>query len=98
MFEGRQHDSGAVYLTNVAVSSTEDDFRLTLASYSASRAFVCSPKHAKRMYLLLKTKIEEYEQRFGQLKTDLPPARKDKEAVRIGFKTEKAASRNIKRS
>jgi len=47
---------------------------------------VATPKHAKRIYLLLKQQIENYEKQFGEIKTKLPdrPANTQSE-TKVGF-------------
>lgn len=61
------------HLSNVKLVFNEENFFLFLESGSQVYRFQLHPKHAKRMLLRLTEKIGEYEKKFGELKTDLPP-------------------------
>ncbi len=54
------------------ISFNEESFYLTVTSGKRGRIYVLAPKHAKRLYLLLKKHIREYEEKYGELKTELP--------------------------
>lgn len=76
-------------LTSASILSDEENFALILISGSQGRNYVLSPKHAKRLLLLLQQKISEYEIQFGELKTSLPVATPGQTADRkIGFSME----------
>jgi len=64
----------------------EEAFSFLIASGNQGRQFVATPKHAKRIYLLLKQQIENYEKQFGEIKTKLPdrPANTQSE-TKVGF-------------
>ena len=79
---------GSLYLTNFSIYSSEEDFRFLLNSANLKKAYSCSPKHAKRIFLLLKSKIEDYEKKHGSLKTDLPKSavvHHSKQTKKVGF-------------
>lgn len=59
-------------VNNVNIAFNEEDFVFTIFSGYQARRFVVSPKHAKRIYLLLEKQIAEYEKKFGKLETKLP--------------------------
>jgi hypothetical protein len=64
----------------------EEMFHFLLTSANQGRQFVATPKHAKRIYLLLKQQIENYEKQFGEIKTSLPQMTKNtSETKNIGF-------------
>ena len=50
----------------------EEGFNFLIASGNQGRQFVATPKHAKRIYMLLDKQIKEYEKKFGEIKTELP--------------------------
>ncbi len=65
-------DPNAYYISMVNMRFDEEGFHFLLASGNQGRQFMASPKHAKRIYLLLKQQIENYEKQFGEIKTQLP--------------------------
>lgn len=82
-------EQGCYYLTNVSIRHTEEDFNLTLTSHNSSRSYMTSPKHAKRIMLMLQAKVAEYEKKHGKLETSLPRAKKGDlhpNGQRLGFK------------
>lgn len=56
--------------------STEENGESFIFSFSSggviTAQFCFSPKHAKRLKLLLDSKLEAYEKTHGELKTELP--------------------------
>ena len=56
-----------------------------LVSGNQARRFRTAPKHAKRIHLLLKRQIDDYEEKFGELKTDLPEKKESSREGKIGF-------------
>lgn len=76
--EQKQHqiqlnvDPNAYYISMVNMRFDEEGFHFLIASGAQGRQFTASPKHAKRIYLLLKQQIENYENKYGELKTQLP--------------------------
>ena len=75
-------------LQNMMVQYDQEGFRLVLMSGGPARMYVLSPKHAKRIMLLLEKQINEYESKFGELETTLPEAQGSTESEGLGFKTE----------
>lgn len=65
-------DPNAYTITSMNMGFDEEMFHFLIASGNQGRQFISTPKHAKRIYLLLKQQIEEYEKKFGELKTQLP--------------------------
>jgi len=66
-------DPNAYYISMVNMRFEEEGFHFLIASANQARQFTATPKHAKRIYLLLKQQIENYEKQFGEIKTQLPP-------------------------
>ncbi len=58
-------------LTNANIQYSEEDFLFQFDSGNQVRRFMASPKHAKRILLLLQARIGEYEKQFGDIKTEL---------------------------
>ena len=65
-------DPNSYMITMVNMGFDEEMFHFLIASANQGRQFVATPKHAKRIYLLLKQQIEGYESKFGEIKTQLP--------------------------
>jgi len=65
-------DPNIYAITNVSISSNEEQFIIAIFSGNQVRQFLATPKHAKRIHLLLKQQIEEYEKNFGEIITNLP--------------------------
>ena len=64
----------------------EEFFHFMIASGNQGRQFVATPKHAKRIYLLLKQQIENYEKKFREMKTQLPERPQNtQEESKVGF-------------
>jgi len=72
-------------LTNVDVRFWEESFNFLLISGNQARQYYTSPKHAKRIYLLLEKAIGEYEKKFGLIKTQLPEKKESEPEEQIGF-------------
>jgi hypothetical protein len=62
------------------ITFNEENFFVNVTSGRRSRIYVLTPKHAKRLYLLLKKDIEKYEKEYGALKTELPKKKKSSTA------------------
>jgi hypothetical protein len=58
-------------VSNVNIGFNEEVFDLLITSGNQGRQFRVSPKHAKRISMLLERSLDEYEKKFGQLKTQL---------------------------
>ena len=65
-------DPNSYMITMVNMGFDEEMFHFMITSANQGRQFSATPKHAKRIYLLLKQQIENYEKQFGEIKTQLP--------------------------
>ena len=65
-------DPNSYMITMMNMGFDEEMFHFLVTSANQGRQFVATPKHAKRIYLLLKQQIENYEKQFGEIKTQLP--------------------------
>lgn len=64
----------------------EEGFNFLITSGNQGRQFMATPKHAKRIYMLLDKQIKEYEKQFGEIKTQLPEVPKTSQGeTKIGF-------------
>lgn len=79
-------DPNAYAITNVNVVFDEEPFHFLFTSGNQGRQFIATPKHAKRIFFLLKQQIENYEKQFGEIKTQLPTMNKNtSEEPKVGF-------------
>ena len=79
-------DPNAYMITSVNMGFDEEAFHFLIASGNQGRQFMASPKHAKRIYLLLKQQIENYEKQFSEIKTQLPSRPQNtQESKDLGF-------------
>ena len=79
-------DPNSYLITFMNMGFDEENFHFMIATGNQGRQFVATPKHAKRIYLLLKQQIDAYEKQFGELKTKLPEALKGtQEENKVGF-------------
>jgi len=69
----------------VQVVFDDEEFRIIVVSGNLGRSYFLSPKHAKRLLLLLQQRISEYEDRFGELQTSLPQATDQTGTESFGF-------------
>ena len=77
------------YVGGAQLVHGEEEFVLALISGNQMFRFAFSPKHAKRLALLLEKQLGEYEVKFGVLETQLPDAPKvTSEKKKIGFDAE----------
>lgn len=65
-------DPNSYMISMVNMGFDEELFHFMITSANQGRQFSATPKHAKRIYLLLKQQIEQYESKFGEIKTQLP--------------------------
>ena len=65
-------DPNFYMITMMNMGFDEEIFHFMITSGNQGRQFTATPKHAKRIYLLLKQQIENYEKQFGEIKTSLP--------------------------
>ena len=79
-------DPNSYMITMMNMGFDEEMFHFLITSANQGRQFVATPKHAKRIYLLLKQQIEGYEKKFGEIKTNLPEMPKNtSEEPKVGF-------------
>jgi len=79
-------DPNAYYISMVNMRFDEEGFHFLIASANQGRQFTASPKHAKRIYLLLKQQLDQYEKQFGEIKTALPQRPQNtQEDTKVGF-------------
>ena len=79
-------DPNSYMITMMNMGFDEEMFHFLLTSANQGRQFVATPKHAKRIYLLLKQQVENYEKQFGEIKTQLPTiSRNTTEEPKVGF-------------
>lgn len=69
-------DPNIYFISMVNMVFNEEGFNLLMTSGNQGRQFVATPKHAKRILMLLEKQIKEYEKQFGEIKTHLPEAPK----------------------
>lgn len=86
-------DPNAYTITNIAISSNEEEIGLQITSGNQLRLYTLSPKHAKRVLLLLQNNLAEYEKKFGELKTELPTINQGQtKKKKFGFEADEAQS------
>ncbi len=79
-------DPNSYLITMVNMNFNEENFNFLITSGNQGRQFTATPKHAKRIYLLLKQQVENYEKKFGEIKTSLPQVPKNtSEEPKVGF-------------
>lgn len=79
-------DPNAYMITMMNIGFDVEMFHFLIASGNQGRQFTATPKHAKRIYLLLKQQIENYEKQFGEIKTELPQRpQATQEENKLGF-------------
>lgn len=64
-------DPNQYALSNISILFDDEQFLFQVASGNQLRNFIASPKHAKRIMLLLQKQVEAYEAKNGELKTEL---------------------------
>ena len=72
-------------LSNVNVGFNQEVFDFLMISGNQGRQFRASPKHSKRIYLLLGKYLDEYEKKFGMIETQLPEKGESAAKEKIGF-------------
>ena len=79
-------DPNSYLISMMNMGFDEENFHFLVTSGNQGRQFVATPRHAKRIYLLLKQQIEAYEKQFGELKTQLPEMPKASQGEsKLGF-------------
>jgi len=79
-------DPNLYAISNVSIAFDEEQFIFTIFSGNQARQFSSSPKHAKRLLMLIERNIADYEKKFGKLDTKLPEKMETKEDGSLGFK------------
>lgn len=79
-------DPNLYAITNVNIGFTEEQFIFTIFSGNQARQFFATPKHAKRLFLLLEKQVSEYEKKFKKIETELPEKMETSREEEIGFK------------
>ncbi len=80
-----QLESALFYAGSANIVYGEEEFMIVLTSGNSARRYLFSPKHAKRMMLLLQQNIQDYEKKFGELKTELPKVTGESSEKKMGF-------------
>lgn len=79
-------DPNIYFITMVNMLFNEEGFNFLITSGNQGRQFTATPKHAKRISMLLEKQIAEYEKKFGEIKTQLPEMPKQsQEENKLGF-------------
>jgi hypothetical protein len=82
-------DPNSYTITNANIVFDEELFHFLLTSANQGRQFTATPRHAKRISLLLAQQIEAYENKFGEIKTQLPARPQNPgesgEETKVGF-------------
>jgi len=71
--------------TNITIGFDEEQFVFTIFSGNQARQFSVSPKHAKRILLLLEKQIADYEKKFSMIETKLPEKMGTGKEEQVGF-------------
>lgn len=83
-----QLEPNAHFVSGITIASTEEEFILHIISGHTARNYTLTPKHAKRVLMLLQKTVSDYESKFGELTTKLPEAPNQTQSKKIGFSTE----------
>jgi hypothetical protein len=78
-------EPNAYYISGINITPAEEEFVLHIVSGHSARMYTMNPKHAKRVMLLLQGMISQYEEKFGELKTELPAAPNQTQPRKVGF-------------
>lgn len=74
------------YVGGAQILFGDEEILLALTSGNQLFQFAFSPKHAKRLKLLLDKQLAEYEKKFGNLETKLPEIKTETaEKNKVGF-------------
>ena len=80
-----QLDPNGYYITGVNMAISDEEFFFFITSQNQARQYVSSPKHAKRISLLLQKFISEYEAKNGTIQTELPKVPDQTTESNMGF-------------
>lgn len=79
-------DPNIYFVTMVNMMFNEEGFNFLITSGNQGRQFTATPKHTKRIAMLLDRQIKEYEKQFGEIATNLPEIPKQSQTEsRFGF-------------
>ena len=78
-------DPNLYALTFVKISFAEEHFQFLLNAGNQARQFLATPKHSKRIHLLLERSIAQYEKQFGKIETHLPKKKEATQEQELGF-------------
>lgn len=78
-------DPNAYHITGMNINADEEQFSFQINTGNQIRLFLSSPKHAKRILLLLQQIIAAYESKFGEIQTALPEATGQTSKKPFGF-------------
>lgn len=82
-------DPNGYYITGVNILATDEEFAFLITSQNQSRQFLSSPKHTKRILLLLQKTVGEFEAKNGEIQTSLPAVTTQTNSSKVGFQTDK---------
>lgn len=78
------------FVTNVQLNMSEEFAVFNIFSGNQVYRLALTPKHAKRVLLLLEKEIGKFEAKYGEIKTSLPEIYgQEKEGTSIGFQAQK---------
>ncbi len=86
-------DPNIYAMSGVRVIPGEEEFIIQTMTGSQMRQYSMTPKHAKRLLLLLTNTIKDYEKKFGELITQLPEVSKAEKKT-FGFTTTEESKEN----
>ncbi len=72
-------------LMNVMIDFDEEAFRFLMMSGGPARMYSLSPKHAKRILMLLQNQIAAYEKKFSKIETQLAKVSNTATDDEVGF-------------
>ena len=83
-------DPALYALDNAQILFDEESFKFLMVSGKKANQYSMSPRHAKRMFLLLQQQVGLYEEKYGELKTSLPVMKGQTEDKSMGFRAPSA--------
>lgn len=79
-------------MSDAVIDWSEEEFALLMVSGEDARHYQCSPKHMKRLSMLLQLHVEAYEAAHGKLETELVAEEPETDEDQpIGFRSSKGA-------
>ncbi len=87
-FSVQQTEPNIYALTNTELVATEEEFFLHFHSGNSIRRYQLTPKHMKRISLLIDRELSKFEETHGEIKTNLAaPKKKVVKQKKIGFRS-----------